>query len=107
MERPFTRRERRQLVDVCGWLHEGAKFDPDGVELPDGTNPVALINEWRSWVEECLVLMDGDGRFRHLPYAGTYREQPEFDMSVLQVIRSEFNRLTNEQMRRKTEAART
>ena len=94
MECPFTRRERRQLVDVCEWLHDGAVYE-QGDTLPDGDDPAALMNEWRSWVEECLVLLDAEGRFRHLPYPGTYREQPDYDMQVLQLIRSTFNRLEN------------
>lgn len=98
MERPFTQRERRGLVDVCRWLFEGKEdnFLPSADPLPeDEDDPWTLIQDWRPWIEECLVLLDGDGRFRHLPYAGVYREQPAYDMSVHQVIRGEWNRLQN------------
>lgn len=108
MERPFTPRERRGLIDVCEWLFHGQaeNFLPGTPPLPDD-DPYTLINDWRSWVEECLVLMDGDGRLRHLPYPGTYREQPDYDMSVHQVIRGAFNRMQNEKIREQIAATRS
>lgn len=84
-------------------------YEP-GETLPNGDEPAALVNDWRSWIEECLVLMDGDGRFRHLPYPGSYRQQPDYDMHVLQVIRGEFNKIENERieaLQNKATAART
>jgi hypothetical protein len=45
-------------------------------------------------------MMDGDGAFRHLPYSGSYREQPAFDMDVLNTIRHRWNELRNEDIKR-------
>ncbi|MEA3340115.1 MAG: hypothetical protein U9R15_09130 [Chloroflexota bacterium] len=91
---------------MCRWLHDGAMYEA-GETLPNGDEPAALVNDWRAWIEECLVLMDGDGRLRHLPYPGSYRQQPDYDMGVLQVIRSEFNKIENERIEAMQNKART
>lgn len=54
-----------------------------------------MMLEWSPWIEEANVLMDGDGTFRHLPYPGSYREQPAFDMAVLNAVRHKWNELRN------------
>ena len=109
MERPFTPGERQGLIDACGWLFDGKEdsFLPPAGPLPDADDPWTLIQDWHPWIEECLVLLDGDGRFRHLPYANergasVYREQPAFDMSVFQTIRGEWNRLQNAKIQERT-----
>jgi hypothetical protein len=53
-------------------------------------------------VQECLDILDGDGALQHLPYPGSYREQPAFDMAVLRVIRQEWVRLQNEKLNEST-----
>lgn len=44
---------------------------------------------------ECVDLMDGDGTFRHFPYDGARRNQPWYDMDVLNTIRREWCTLKN------------
>ena len=56
---------------------------------------------WGPWIEECNILLDGDGTFRHLPYSGSYREQPAFDMEIHNAIRHKWNELRNEQTRQR------
>jgi hypothetical protein len=46
---------------------------------------------------ECVDLIDADGTFRHYPYPGARREQPAYDMDVLNDVRREWVRLRNEQ----------
>lgn len=57
---------------------------------------------WGPWIEEANVMMDGDGAFRHLPYPGSYREQPAFDMDVLNLIRHQWVELRNQDVEAQT-----
>jgi hypothetical protein len=59
------------------------------------------MTDWTPWIDEANVMMDGDGAFRHLPYSGSYREQPAFDMQVLNIIRRKWNALRNDKLRNK------
>ncbi len=98
---PFTGGERQQLKDCCGWSFEGDIFlQPNTAALPDDEiSPWQQMVDWKPWIEECLVLLDGDGAYNTFPYPGTYRQQPGFDMEIHQCIRQEFNRLKNAKMK--------
>lgn len=54
------------------------------------------------WVRLATSMMDGDGAWAMLPWppAGVLMEQPEFDMTVLSIIRGRWNELRGEEMKR-------
>jgi len=52
------------------------------------------------WVRDCLILLDGDGTFRHWKYPGSYLEQPAFDIHVYQIIKARYVELQNEKIER-------
>lgn len=47
-------------------------------------------------------MMDGDGTMRHLKFPGSYSEQPALDIEIYRIIRGEWNRLRNEDMKART-----
>jgi len=56
---------------------------------------------FRPWVEMTQAHMDGDGAFWAWPWPGTYLDQPDFDVTVMFIIRGRWNELTTERMQRK------
>lgn len=99
MERPFSEEDVLAIRDVTEWLFEGSSFEP-GEELPDGTDPSALIEAWAPWVKEAVMFMDGDGAVRHFKYGVVYAEEPAFDCTIYEHIRSRWIPLVNEKRKR-------
>jgi len=58
-----------------------------------------LLRKWGRWVVECIMLLDGDGTFRHWKYPGAYNEQPWIDIQIFQVIRGKWVEMKNEEMK--------
>ena len=44
-------------------------------------------------------MLDGEGTYRTMLYAGGLAEQPALDMTVMDVVRSRWNELRNREMR--------
>lgn len=79
-------------------MYRRSTFDPDE-EWPDGTRPYEAMQIYGPWVDLATQLMDGDGAWVSLPWPGSMMEQPEFDMTVLSIIRGRWNELRGEEMR--------
>jgi len=67
--------------------------------LPDGGNPVELLEYWGPWVQDCLRIVDGDGTYARFKYAGGMADQPAVDLAIYDVIRTKWNALRNQEMR--------
>lgn len=59
------------------------------------------MEQWGSWVRDCLRLMDGDGTFSHYPYPGSLYDQPAIDMKIFDIIRMKINEIKNKEMENK------
>ena len=58
------------------------------------------MRAWGPWVVDCIRMLDGDGAYAHLPYSPVYMRNPAYDMTVYDVIRSRWNELRNEDMKK-------
>jgi hypothetical protein len=64
------------------------------------------MQRWGPWVDEAVLLLDGDGTFRHWKYAGAYAEQPFLDIAIYRQVQARWNELTNEKMERAAKNAK-
>lgn len=55
---------------------------------------------FQPWVELAAALMDGEGAWIGYPWPGAIMEQPDIDMTILSIIRSRWNELRSEEMKR-------
>ena len=70
--------------------------------LPDGTEPYLLIRKWSPFIEDCIMLLDGDGTFRHWKYEGAYACQPWIDIQFYKAIRGKWVELKNKEIEANT-----
>lgn len=52
-------------------------------------------------MQDCLRLLDGDGAYQHYKYGNVLANEPALDMDVLDVVRTQWNKLRNEESERK------
>lgn len=50
-------------------------------------------------MRDCTRMLDGDGAFAHLYYAGAMGDQPAYDMDVFDAIRHRWVELVNERIK--------
>lgn len=80
-------------------MYDGVSFEP-GEAWPDGTAPYEAMALFSPWVEVAKTLMDGDGAWIAFPWGMVLMDQPEFDMTVLTIIRGRWSELRKRDMKR-------
>lgn len=53
------------------------------------------------WVRDAIQLMDSDGAYAHYKYSGELADQPALTMDVLDIVRSRWCEMRNEEMEKK------
>ena len=65
------------------------------------------MSNWGPWVRDCMMLLDGDGAFRHWKYSGAYADQPSLDLQVYTTIRQKWVELKNKDMEASTKKGKS
>jgi hypothetical protein len=53
---------------------------------------------WGPWVQEMVMMLDGEGTFRHYPIAGGLMDQPARDMLIYNIAREKWVSLMNKRI---------
>lgn len=59
-----------------------------------------LMQQWVPFINDVLMLLDGEGTFRHWKYSGAYADQPYIDIVIYRIIQNRWVELKNEEMQR-------
>lgn len=86
------------------WVYRGQKFKR-GIKYDDGTEPALLMEKWVPFINDCILLLDGDGTFRHWKYAGALADQPYVDIVIYRIIQGKWVELRNEDMKKNMPSA--